>query len=140
MSPICVSSLTILTITRPSHTIRFMLTFDHRLELPNYLCISRVAITAFAGVFLALFGPVPGITLALAILVGIALFTDFLDGKLSRDLGATSRFGKWLDTSSDVLPRVFLHIAYLSLGWIHPLIPMILLGREFIAWAMRLMV
>ncbi len=113
---------------------------SHKLEIPNYLCVSRVVITALVGIFLVTVGPLPYITFILAILVGLALLTDFFDGRLSRHLGATSRFGKWLDTSSDVLPRIFLHTAYVYLGWMHPLFMMILLSREFIAWSMRLMV
>jgi CDP-diacylglycerol--glycerol-3-phosphate 3-phosphatidyltransferase len=104
------------------------------------MSVMRVLITAVTGILLVTVGPLPYLTFFLAIAVGVALLTDFFDGKLSRHLGATSRFGQWLDTSSDVLPRIFLHTAYVSLGWMHPLFMMILLAREFTAWAMRLMV
>ena len=73
--------------------------------LPNVVSLSRVVLAAG---FLATVG-----TPERAMLIGVASFTDFLDGWLARRRNAVSRWGALLDPMAD---RVFVLCAVTTLA------------------------
>lgn len=81
------------TVTDPYKLVRFV---------PNFLSLLRVGLTCvFVGFLRKLFDSNSGLIAAL-VLFGMICLTDLLDGLLARRLGATSRFGAWLDLFADL--------------------------------------
>lgn len=70
-------------------------------DLPNLLTISRIAaipvLVAFAAV------GTPWADMAACIVFSVAAITDYFDGKIARDRGVTSSFGRMLDPIADKL-------------------------------------
>lgn len=70
-------------------------------DLPNLLTISRIAaipvLVAFAAV------GAPWADVAACAVFALAAVTDYFDGKIARDRGATSSFGRMLDPIADKL-------------------------------------
>jgi CDP-diacylglycerol---glycerol-3-phosphate 3-phosphatidyltransferase len=70
-------------------------------DLPNMLTMSRIAAIPLLVVFAALGGPA-GDVLAAALFT-VAGITDYLDGRLARDMKLHSDFGRMLDPIADKL-------------------------------------
>ncbi|MBF2734668.1 MAG: CDP-alcohol phosphatidyltransferase family protein [Betaproteobacteria bacterium AqS2] len=71
-----------------------------RARLPNMLSWLRIAMTPLVPV--CFFLPGPGPLLALAVFL-LAALTDYWDGRLARETGASSPFGAFLDPVADKL-------------------------------------
>lgn len=100
------------TVTDPRKLVRF---------IPNILSLLRVGLTCiFVGFLRKLFDSNSGL-IATLVLFGMICLTDLLDGLLARRLGATSRFGAWLDLFADLfyilLSLVMLNIYGLVPVW-----------------------
>lgn len=70
-------------------------------DLPNLLTISRIAAIPVLVVFAALGRP--WADLVACLIFAAAGITDYFDGKIARDRGATSSFGRMLDPIADKL-------------------------------------
>ena len=79
--------------------------------IPNYLTMSRVALTA---VFMILFQYV-GVVFSL-LAFSAAAITDFLDGRIARKSGKITNFGKFMDPLADKLLVCTALIVFLRSG------------------------
>lgn len=70
-------------------------------DLPNLLTISRIAAIPVLVAFAAI--GTPWGDLAACIVFSAAAITDYFDGKIARDRGVTSSFGRMLDPIADKL-------------------------------------
>ncbi|MEO8132538.1 MAG: CDP-diacylglycerol--glycerol-3-phosphate 3-phosphatidyltransferase [Betaproteobacteria bacterium] len=66
-----------------------------------------------------------------------AAITDWLDGYLARKLGQTSAFGAFLDPVADKLMVAAALIVLVNLDRIHPVVAIIIIGREITISALR---
>ena len=72
------------------------------------------------------------------ILFLIALLTDILDGYVARKNGTASELGKTLDKIADKLLLDSTLIVLASQGFIHPIIPVIIVSRNYIVHTIRM--
>jgi CDP-diacylglycerol--serine O-phosphatidyltransferase len=106
-----------------------LLNFSNRKELKpvNSMLIKfftkQVAnILTFTGMILGLFAilnSIEGKYSVSALLICIAVFFDFFDGKIARKLHITSNFGKFLDSNSDLIsfgvaPGILIYLSVLN--------------------------
>ncbi|MDE8350181.1 MAG: CDP-diacylglycerol--glycerol-3-phosphate 3-phosphatidyltransferase [Acidocella sp.] len=70
-------------------------------DLPNILTMSRIAVIPVIVLLVAI--GAPWANLAAALLFGAAGITDYLDGRLARDMMQLSDFGRMLDPIADKL-------------------------------------
>ena len=83
---------------------------------------------------LVLSGDAAGLTTALFC---VAVATDWIDGRLARRGGVTSKLGSFLDTTADKLLVSGVLIALLDVGRVSPWIVALILGREIVLMAVR---
>lgn len=69
----------------------------------------------------------------------IASLTDLFDGKLARKHDIVTNFGKLVDPIADKLLVSSALVMLAALGWVHEIIVIILIGREFIVSGLRLL-
>lgn len=77
---------------------------------------------------------------AAAIVFVIAAATDWLDGRLARRWGVTTRLGAFLDTTAD---KLLVSTALIALVYVHrasPWVALIIIGREFTILGLRVAV
>mgnify|MGYP003295258956 CR=1 FL=1 len=74
------------------------------------------------------------------LLVGAVLFTDFLDGHIARSRNLVTTFGKFMDPIADKLLVNTLFIILTGMGVLHWIVPVIMIGRDIIVDAIRLIV
>jgi CDP-diacylglycerol--glycerol-3-phosphate 3-phosphatidyltransferase len=74
---------------------------------------------------------------AAAVVFVIAAATDWVDGRLARRWGVTSRLGALLDTTADKLLVTTALIALVAVQRGSPWVAMIILGREFTILGLR---
>jgi cardiolipin synthase len=70
-------------------------------DLPNLLTISRIAAIPVLVALVAI--GAPWADMAACVVFSAAAITDYFDGKIARDRGATSSFGRMLDPIADKL-------------------------------------
>ena len=85
--------------------------------LPNLLSCLRIGL---GPVYLLALGGLPAAPLLIAVTAAIS---DFVDGRLARLLGATSRAGVYLDVAADGLFLIVAMVGLAVVGWISPLLP-----------------
>ncbi len=91
-------------------------------HLPNALTTARLAaVPVFAALMLTAEN---GESTAAAIVFAFAAITDFLDGELSRRLGAQTRYGRILDPIAD---RLLIDVAVILL-WADDRVPLVLVA------------
>jgi CDP-diacylglycerol--glycerol-3-phosphate 3-phosphatidyltransferase len=83
---------------------------------------------------LVLSGDAAGLAMALFCL---AAATDWVDGRLARRWGVTSKLGSFLDTTADKLLVSGVLIALLDVDRVSPWIVALILGREIVLMALR---
>jgi CDP-diacylglycerol--glycerol-3-phosphate 3-phosphatidyltransferase len=72
-----------------------------------------------------------------AIVFVVAAATDWLDGRLARRWGVTTRFGAFLDTTADKLLVSTALIALVSVHRASPWVALVIVGREFTILGLR---
>ncbi len=77
---------------------------------------------------------------AAAIVFVIAACTDWLDGRLARRWGVTTRFGAFLDTTADKLLVASALIALVAVHRVSPWVSLVIVGREFTILGLRVAV
>jgi cardiolipin synthase len=70
-------------------------------DLPNLLTLSRIAAIPLLVLLAAI--NTPAMDMAACVVFSIAAITDYFDGKIARDRGAVSGFGRMLDPIADKL-------------------------------------
>jgi CDP-diacylglycerol--glycerol-3-phosphate 3-phosphatidyltransferase len=77
-----------------------------------------------------------GTTLA-AVLFAVAAATDWVDGRLARSWGVTTKLGSFLDTTADKLLVSGVLIALLAVERVSPWIVAVIVGRELVLMSLR---
>src|SRR4051794_13706388 len=72
-----------------------------------------------------------------AVLFAIAAGTDWIDGRLARRWGVTSKLGSFLDTTADKLLVTGVLIALVAVERASPWIAAIIVGRELVIMGLR---
>ncbi len=109
------------------------------MNLPNKLTLLRVALIPFFVLFL-LAGITKFSVLIALLIFAAASFTDLLDGKIARKYNLITDFGKFLDPLADKALVMAALVGFCSLGWCSSVPVMIILFREFMVSALRLVV
>lgn len=113
------------------------------MNLPNKLTVARILLVILMVIvpFFELNGKVLGIPLAFLIMdviFIIASITDKLDGYLARSRNQVTNFGKFLDPIADKILVLSAMLILVEYGNLPAWIPIIVLTREFIVSAYRL--
>lgn len=114
------------------------------MTLPNKLSLSRILIIPFFLVALLVGGSEPEnpgtiawFRLAALVMVVAAAITDWLDGKLAREMGSTSNLGKLLDPLADKILVASAFIGFIELRLFPAWLIVIILCREFLVTGLR---
>jgi CDP-diacylglycerol--glycerol-3-phosphate 3-phosphatidyltransferase len=98
----------------------------------------RIVLTPVVMGLLMIDGTTPGsISTAAAVLVAVAAATDWIDGRLARRWGVTSKLGSFLDTTADKLLVSGVLIVLVSAGRASPWAAAIIIGRELLIMGLR---
>lgn len=108
-----------------------------KLNLPNILTISRIAITPFFLVII-LMESLPHRFLVACIIFSIGSITDAVDGHLARKNNQITNFGKFLDPIADKILTTSALLAFMSMGLCNIWIVMLVLTREFAIASVRM--
>lgn len=113
------------------------------MNLPNKLTVARILLVILMVIvpFFELNGKILGIPLAfliMDIIFVIASITDKLDGYLARSRNQVTNFGKFLDPIADKILVLSAMLILVEYGNLPAWIPIIVLTREFIVSAYRL--
>lgn len=108
------------------------------MNLPNKLTIIRIILTPIF--MLTLVWEFPFHYLVSLIIFIVASLTDMFDGKIARERGLVTDFGKFLDPLADKMltTTAFLGFIGLDIGWGTVWIAFIVLFREFMVSSIRL--
>ena len=87
--------------------------------------------------WLVLYGEGNSAELAAAALFCVAAATDWVDGRLARRWGVTSKLGSFLDTTADKLLVSGVLIALLDVGRASTWIVAVIIGRELLVMGLR---
>lgn len=107
------------------------------MNLPIWLTLFRLILIPF--VVGLMFIRLPGVNVVAAVLFGIALATDWLDGHLARRWNQTSAFGAFLDPVADklIVCAVLVMLVYRDPHYFVALPATIIVGRELTVSALR---
>jgi CDP-diacylglycerol---glycerol-3-phosphate 3-phosphatidyltransferase len=108
------------------------------MNLPNRLTVLRILL---APVFVALILS-PGLPLHYfwsLLVFAVASITDRLDGKIARERGLITNFGKFLDPLADKILVIFALACFVPLGLANIWCLLIVVAREFMVTFIRLM-
>lgn len=109
------------------------------MNLPNKLTLLRVLmIPAF--VLFAMWQFSKANILISLVVFAAASITDLLDGKIARNQGLITDFGKFLDPLADKALVMAALLVFVDLDWVSSVPVMIILFREFMVSALRLVV
>lgn len=112
------------------------------MNLPNLLTISRLPLLLIIAVFLLFFDFRGSGSVALFFFT-IAGLSDWLDGKIARDTGQVSNFGKLMDALTDKVLVIGLFTTFFVMQppllplWTFPFL-LLILCREFLVTGLRL--
>jgi CDP-diacylglycerol--glycerol-3-phosphate 3-phosphatidyltransferase len=74
---------------------------------------------------------------AAAVVFFVAAATDWVDGRLARRWGVTTRLGAFLDTTADKLLVTTALVALVAVDRVSPWVTLIIVGREFTILGLR---
>lgn len=106
------------------------------MNLPNKLTVLRILLVPF--MIAALLIPFPHHVLVAGLIFGAASITDCLDGKIARKRNLITAFGKFADPLADKILVIASLICFVALGWCDPVLPIVVLFREFAVTSVRL--
>lgn len=102
--------------------------------MANIITLSRIFLAFIAMGLLFLGDKFAPVSLVLTIFV---MWFDGLDGYIARKFNETSKLGAVLDIMGDRIVENLYWISFSSLGWISPIIPIIVLTRGIITDSLR---
>ena len=106
------------------------------MNLPNKLTVLRILLVPF--MIAALLIPFPHHILVAGLIFGAASITDCLDGQIARKRNLITAFGKFADPLADKILVVATLICFISMGLCDPVLPIVVLFREFAVTSVRL--
>ena len=106
------------------------------MNLPNKLTLSRIALT-FVFMFFLFTRWQYGKIAALIIFI-TASFTDYLDGRIAKNRGLISDFGKLMDPIADKILIIAAFLAFVEMKLIPAWTVVIIIFREFIITGLRI--
>lgn len=107
-------------------------------HIANALSLSRIPLAM--GFLIAYTPAEAGGFIAAVALLGIALVTDFVDGKIARASGTASTAGYIIDGMGDKAVYVAIFLAFENAGEINVIVAWLLVLREVFLYALRLLV
>ncbi|MDD5019051.1 MAG: CDP-diacylglycerol--glycerol-3-phosphate 3-phosphatidyltransferase [Candidatus Omnitrophica bacterium] len=107
------------------------------MNLPNYLTLSRIALT-FVVMALLFVRNFTAACAALVIFV-VACLTDLLDGWVARKKGLISDFGKLMDPVADKVLVAGLFLTFVQLQLVGAWVVVVIIVREFLITGMRIL-
>ena len=126
------------------------------MNLPNKITFIRIILTIFVVILILFPFHAIGISelklfinesividvrfIIAGVLFLIASLTDFLDGYIARKLNLVTDLGKILDAIADKVLVNAVLVAMASRGMIHPLIPIIIISRDIVIDAIKMVV
>jgi CDP-diacylglycerol--glycerol-3-phosphate 3-phosphatidyltransferase len=106
------------------------------MNLPNKLTVARVVmIPVFAALFLL--DSIPYNYAFALVVFAVAAYTDHLDGKIARERGLITNFGKMMDPLADKMLVMSAMILFIPVGMAHAVAVIVILIREFLVTAIR---
>ncbi len=106
------------------------------MNLPNKLTLLRILLVP---VFIAFFYiKMPWWNYWAALVFLGASLTDLFDGAIARKRGIVTNFGKLIDPMADKLLVCSALIMFTAIGWVHEILVIIMIAREFIVSALRM--
>ena len=108
------------------------------MNLPNKLTIARIIMIPVFLVFLLTNCAGDASKYIAAAVFAVASITDFVDGKIARKNNLVTTFGKFMDPLADKLLVCSALIAFTGIGYISSWIVIVIIGRDFIINAFRL--
>ncbi len=106
------------------------------MNLPNKLTVLRIILVPF--MIAALLIEFPHHILVAGLIFGAASITDLLDGKIARKRNLITAFGKFADPLADKILVIASLICFVALKWSGPILPILVLFREFAVTSVRL--
>lgn len=106
------------------------------MNLPNKLTVLRVILVPFFMLFLLV--DFPGSSFLAFLTFAAASITDFLDGKIARERGLITNFGKFLDPLADKVLVISALVCFVQLGLCGAVPVIIIIAREFMVSGLRL--
>lgn len=106
------------------------------MNLPNKLTVLRIILVPF--MIAALLIPFPHHVLVAGLIFGAASVTDCLDGQIARKRNLITSFGKFADPLADKILVIAALICFVALKWCDPILPIVVLFREFAVTSVRL--
>lgn len=107
------------------------------MNLPNKLSLARIILVPVFVICLV-YTFVPYHFLWALLLFLAASYTDHLDGKIARERGLVTSFGKFLDPLADKVLILSALICFTVLHWCSVWVPLIVILREFSVTSLRL--
>lgn len=109
------------------------------MNLPNKLTLLRVFMIPLFLVFALWEFTIFNLLISLVIFAAASI-TDMLDGKIARKYGLITAFGKFLDPLADKALVMAALLVFVEKGWVSSVPVIIILFREFMVSALRLVV
>lgn len=106
------------------------------MNLPNKLTVLRIILVPF--MIAAFLIPFPHHVLVAGLIFGAASVTDCLDGQIARKRNLITSFGKFADPLADKILVIAALICFVALKWCDPILPIVVLFREFAVTSVRL--
>ena len=107
------------------------------MNLPNKLTVLRVVLIPFFVAALMIDKLPANVWLAIFFFAAASI-TDWFDGRIAREQGLVTSFGKFLDPLADKMLVMSALVCFTSLGWCDPAAVIIILSREFMVSGLRL--
>ena len=101
--------------------------------IPNFLTITRLIVTPLV-IYLGISNKI----ISLIIVATFIALTDFLDGRIARKYNLITDFGKLLDAIADKVLVNSVLIILASQGFIHPIIPVVIIVRDSIVNSIKM--
>ena len=106
------------------------------MNTPNKLTVLRICLVPF--MVAALLINFPRHYLVAGLLFGAASLTDYFDGKIARERGLITDFGKFADPLADKILVISVLVCFVFLKLCDPVLVIIVLFREFAVTSIRL--
>jgi CDP-diacylglycerol---glycerol-3-phosphate 3-phosphatidyltransferase len=108
------------------------------MNLPNKLTLLRIILVPVFIAFFYLRDVLPWWNYYAALVFVGASLTDLFDGAIARKRDIVTNFGKLIDPMADKLLVCSALILLTAMGWVHEILVIIMVAREFVVSALRM--